>query len=84
MLQANYQMFSFVSPNLTVSFIESAFVSITSQRRFRMDGSFSLDYEVIRDFYINIQVYHNYDSRSPATGELKTDYGFVAGIRYKF
>jgi hypothetical protein len=84
MLQANYQMFSFVSPNLTVSFIESAFVSITSQKRFRLDGSFSLDYEVIRDFYINIQVYHNYDSRSPATGELKTDHGFVAGIRYKF
>jgi hypothetical protein len=84
MLQANYNMFSFASPNLIVSFVESAFVSINGQQRFRLDGNLSLDYEIITDFYINFQIYHNYDSRSPATGELKTDHGFVAGFRYKF
>ncbi len=84
MLQGNYNMFSFVSPNLTVSFVESAFISITDQKRFRLDGNLSLDYEFITDFYVNFQIYHNYDSRSPGTGELQTDHGFVAGFRYKF
>jgi hypothetical protein len=84
MFQANYNLFSFASPNLTISFVESAFVSITSQQRFRLDGNLTLDYELITDFYVNFQVYHNYDSRSPATSEPKSDHGFVAGIRYKF
>jgi len=84
MLQANYNMYSFVSPNLTVSFVESGFMSITSLERYRLDGNINLEYEIITDFYITLQVYHNFDSRSPATGRPNTDYGLVAGLRYKF
>jgi hypothetical protein len=84
MVQGNYDLFSFASPNITVTFVESAFISITGDNRFRLDGNFSVDYEIITDFYVNFQVYHNYDSRSPATGTPNADHGFVAGLRYKF
>jgi len=84
MFQANYDLFSFANPNLSLSFVESAFASLTETNRIRLDGNISLDYEIISDFSINFQFYHNYDSRSPSTGEPNIDYGFVAGLRYEF
>ena len=84
LFQVNYDLFSFVDPNLTVSFVESSFVSVTTQDRVRLDGDIEIDYELITNFYINFQFYHSFDSRSPATQMPNIDYGFVAGLRYKF
>ena len=84
MFQVNYNLFSFVKPNITLSFVESGFVSLTDKNRIRLDGDINLDYEIIADFYVSLQFYHNYDSRSPATDAPNVDYGFVAGLRYKF
>jgi hypothetical protein len=84
MFQANYDLFSFAKPNMSLAFVESAFISLTETDRIRLDGNISLDYEIISDFSINFQFYHNYDSRSPATNKPNIDYGFVAGLRYEF
>lgn len=84
MFQGKYDLFSFAKPNMTVSFVESAYVSLTEQDRVRLDGDISFDYEIIADFSVNFQFYHNFDSRSPATGTPNIDYGFVAGIKYEF
>lgn len=84
LLQIDYDLFSFASPNITVSFVESAFFGLSDSERIRLDGDFNVDYELFSDFYISMQVYHNYDSRSPATNEPNIDYGFVGGLRYKF
>jgi len=84
LLQVNYNFYSFINPNLTLSFVESAFIGLNDKDRLRLDGNITLDYEIITDFYVNLQFYHNYDSRSPATDEPNIDYGFVAGLRYKF
>lgn len=84
MIQVNYNLYSFANPNLTLSFVESSFISLTQKNRVRLDGNINIDYEVITDFSINLQFYHNFDSRSPATNEPNIDFGFVAGLRYKF
>ncbi|HEY5916660.1 MAG TPA: DUF481 domain-containing protein [Chryseolinea sp.] len=84
MFQANYDLYSFVNPNITVSLVESAFISLTEEGRVRIDGDITLDYEIISDFYITLEFYHSGDSRSPGTNEPNIDYGFVAGLRYKF
>lgn len=84
MLQAYYNLYSFAKPNITLSFYESMFVSIKDEDRYRLDGDITLDYEVMADFYISLQFYHNFDSSPPATDEPNIDYGFVAGLRYKF
>jgi hypothetical protein len=84
LLQVNYDFFSFSSPNLTLSFVESSYFSLTEKDRVRFDGDITLDYEIISDFDISFQFYHNYDSRSPATNKPNIDYGFVAGLKYKF
>lgn len=84
MAQVNYNWYSFANPNLILSFAESSFISLTQKNRVRLDGNINLDYEVIADLYISLQFYHNFDSRSPATNEPNIDFGFVAGLRYKF
>src|SRR6478609_6256970 len=84
MVQVNYNLYSFANPNLTLSFVESSFISLTQKNRVRLDGNINLDYEIISDLYISLQFYHNFDSRSPATNAPNIDFGFVAGLRYKF
>jgi hypothetical protein len=83
-LQANYELFSFDEPNLTISITQTGYFSVTEKGRIRYDGDANLSWELISDFYLNLQFYHNYDSQSPETGEPNVDYGFVVGITYKF
>ncbi|HTF17240.1 MAG TPA: DUF481 domain-containing protein [Chryseolinea sp.] len=84
MLQMKYNFFSFSRPSLTVSFVETAYVSLTEANRIRLDGDITTDYEIVKDFYVSLEFYHNYDSRSPGTGDPNIDFGFVAGLRFKF
>jgi hypothetical protein len=83
-LQANYELFSFEEPSLTISIVQTGYFSITDQGRVRYDGDANLNWELISDFYLNVQFYHNYDRKSPETGAPNVDYGFVVGISYKF
>jgi len=83
-LQANYELFSFEAPNLIISIVQTGYISVTDAGRVRYDGNASSNWELISDFYLNLQFYHNYDTKSPETGEPNIDYGFVVGITYKF
>ncbi|HEX6223597.1 MAG TPA: DUF481 domain-containing protein [Chryseolinea sp.] len=83
-LQGNYELFSFEEPNLIISIAQIGYFSVTDKGRVRYDGNTTLNWELISDFYLNLQFYHNYDRKSPKTGEPNIDYGFVIGISYKF
>lgn len=83
-LQANYELFSFEEPNLIISISQIGYFSVTDKGRVRYDGNASSNWELISDFYLNLQFYHNYDTESPETGKPNIDYGFVIGISYKF
>jgi len=83
-LLLNYHLFSFEKPDITVSILETSFLSLTQQDRFRLDGDLNLSWEMISDFSVSLTFYHNYDSQSPATGESNIDIGFVGGLRYEF
>ena len=76
--------FLLTKPSLTISIVQTGYFSITDQGRIRYDGDANLNWELISDFYLNLQFYHNYDRKSPETGEPNVDYGFVFGISYKF
>jgi len=83
-LQVNYDLYSFEKPNITISFVESMYFSFVQKGRIRSDGDISLNWELISDFYLDLQFYYNFDNESPATGRPNTDFGVVAGITYKF
>jgi hypothetical protein len=84
LIQANYDLFSFSSPNLTIDLAQTVYFGLSDTSRIRYDGDITFDYELIKNFYLSLQVFYNFDSRSPATNEPNNDYGFVSGLRFKF
>jgi hypothetical protein len=83
-LQGKFDFFSFSDPNIVLSTTQTAFVSLSQKGRHRFDGDLSLNWELIKDFSLNFSFYYNYDSKSPANGKSKIDYGFVSGLSYSF
>jgi hypothetical protein len=84
LMQVSYNLFSFEKPNASLSIVQTAYASATDRGRYRSDGDINLIWELIRDLSGNLRFYHNYDSKSPATGAPNTDWGIVAGLTYKF
>lgn len=82
--QAKYNFYSFNSPNISFSTTQTLYKSTSQKNRFRYDGDISINWELITDFSLNLTYYNNYDSKSPATGGARSDYGFVASLSYKF
>jgi len=83
-VQLNYNLFYFEKPNISLTFVQTGYASITQQGRYRADGDINVNWELVKDFYVNFRFYHVYDSQSPATGEPNVDWGTVAGLSYKF
>jgi hypothetical protein len=83
-VQGKYNFFSFTNPNLSLATTQTCYVSLSQKSRFRYDGDITFNWELISDFSINLNFYNNYDSKSPTTGGARSDYGFVAGLSYKF
>jgi hypothetical protein len=83
-VQAGYDFFSFSKPNFSLSTTQTMYTSFTQKGRIRFDGDIKINWELISDFDLSFDFYHNYDKKSPATNTAKSDYGFVAGLNYKF
>jgi len=82
--QVEINLFRFEKPEISFSFAQTLYYSLSEKGRFRNDGSISVKWEVLKDFYLNFDPYNNYDSKPPVEGSPKFDYGIVFGISYKF
>jgi len=76
--------FKYKKPNIQFSTTQSIYYSLSQANRYRYDGSINVNWEIIGDFYLNTNLYNNYDSKSPIDGTAKSDYGIVFGLTYKF
>lgn len=83
-LQNSYQFFSFSQPNISLSFQQGLYFSLSQQGRWRHDIDVKFSYEPLKDFNINLTYYYNFDKKSPTTGKSLTDNGFVMGVSYQF
>ena len=83
-LQNSYQFFSFSQPNISLSFQQGIYISLSQQGRWRHDIDVKFSYEPLKDFNINLNYYYNFDKISPSTGKSLTDVGFVMGVSYQF
>ncbi|HEX5001605.1 MAG TPA: DUF481 domain-containing protein [Bacteroidia bacterium] len=76
-------IFKFEKPELSLSWSEVGYRSVTEER-YRLDGDFSLTWEMIEDLDLNISVYSNYDSNAPGESTSNFDFGTVIGVRFDF
>jgi hypothetical protein len=78
----NMELYRFRKPEISFILAQSVFFSLTEKGRIRQDGNISMDWEIIDDLSLNLQFYHNYDSKPVGIGAKKLDYGTVIGFKY--
>lgn len=81
MLRFNF--FKFRHPDIQITTNQTLYFSLTDKGRVRFDGNTSFSWQLIRNFYLDISPYTNYDSKPPA-GSSNFDYGVVFSVSYRF
>ena len=80
---AQYRIFRFSDPEISLSSSAYLYPSLTESGRRRGNLDISLRREIISDLFFDISLYESYDSDPPAEGTT-TDYGIVTSLGYKF
>jgi hypothetical protein len=79
-----YQYYKRGTPEQTLDINWKVFPSITQWGRVRSDFSASANWEIIKDFYIGLELYTSYDGQVAAYDSAETDYGYRTLIGLKF
>jgi hypothetical protein len=82
-LGAQWRIFRFSDPDMSLSSTLYAYPSLTESGRVRGSLDVSLRREIISDLFFDLSLYDSYDSDPPSEGE-KNDYGIVTSLGYKF
>jgi hypothetical protein len=71
-------------PKINISTNFDTYPSFSVSGRVRLEYDLSVKYEIVRDLYINLSIYDNYDSKPLGGGEALNDYGVVLSIGFTF
>jgi hypothetical protein len=82
-LGAQWRIFRFSDPEVSLTSTLYAYPSLTESGRVRGSLDVSLRREIISDLFFDLSLYDSYDSDPPSEGE-KNDYGIVTSLGYKF
>jgi len=77
-----FNFFKYSQPNIQISSSQTVFFGITQKGRIRFSGNTSFSWQLIRDFYLTINPYTNFDNQSSETSDF--DYGVSVSVSYKF
>lgn len=81
---ANWRIFKFNSPTVSMSSAALLFPSLTDSGRYRTNLNLSLRQELVKDFYLDLSFYHSYDSEPPDAGAENSDHGVTTSLGYSF
>lgn len=81
-LVLRFNFFKYSQPNIQISSTQTVFFGVTQKGRIRYSGSTSFSWQLIRDFYLTINPYTNFDNQSSGTRDF--DYGVSFSVSYKF
>ena len=79
-----FRFYQFREPNIQIYLDQKAYFGVTESGRIRNDANLTIDWEVISDFTLGINVYANYDNGASETSTSNFDYGLVLNVGYKF
>ncbi|HET7453497.1 MAG TPA: DUF481 domain-containing protein [Thermoanaerobaculia bacterium] len=85
LVDGRYSTFTYEYPKIWFDAELRVIPGITDAPRFRVDAFVKLKREiVVRDFYLAVSVFYNYDSRPPQGHVAKSDWGPVISIGWTF
>ena len=79
-----YQYYKRSIPKRTLDIYFQVFPSITQWGRVRADFTADARWEIVRDFYIGMEVYTSYDGEPAAFEDAEIDYGVRTSVGLKF
>jgi len=79
-----WSLFIYHKPKTGLSFDFTTYPSMTEKGRVRLDLETRLRREIIKDFFVDLSFYLNYDNKPPSVTAATTDYGFVTSMGYSF
>lgn len=79
-----YQYYKHSIPERTLDINFQIFPGISEWGRVRANLTADAKWEIIRDFYIGLELYTSYDSQTAATAESEIDYGIRSVVGLKF
>jgi hypothetical protein len=80
----NWNFFVYHNPKTDVAFNFATYPSLTEKGRVRVDLDTRLRREIVKDFFVDLSFYLNYDNQPLSTTAATTDYGFVTSVGYSF
>ena len=76
----NYDWFRFTTPQVDINSSMAIFPGITDTGRLRGEIDLTVRWEIVEDFFWELDIYDNYDNEA----ESKNDYGVTTSLGYKF
>jgi hypothetical protein len=80
----SFRAFRYDRPKLDASLTSQAFPSFSIKGRVRLQNDVRLSYELVKDFMLTVTVFDSYDSKPPAEGAHKNDFGTTLAISWTF
>lgn len=81
---ADWSVFIYHYPKTDLKFSLATHPGLSDVGRVRLDFDTRLRREIIKDFFVDLSFYLNYDNRSPSVTVSTTDFGFVTSVGYSF
>ena len=82
LLGASFRAFRYDRPKLDASLTSQLFPSFSIGGRVRLQNDFRLSYELVKDFMLTGTVFSTHDSKPPAAGIPKSDFGTTLAISW--
>jgi len=80
----NNQVFKLYSPKVDISSYVRLWPSLSSSPRFRIDASANVKIEVLKNMFVSMSFFDNYDRKNPTTSLPINDYGVTLSVGYSF
>nr|WP_315148604.1 DUF481 domain-containing protein [uncultured Flavobacterium sp.] len=83
-LSAQFKWFKYRSPKIDITTGLEVFPSVTNIGRVRLEYDLAAKYELVKDFFLNVQIYENYDSQPSKDADPLNDWGIITSIGFTF
>lgn len=84
MLATTYSFFQYDTPKRNVDASLAVFPSLTETGRVRAELDVDTRYEIVKDLFLDLNLYGSYDSEAVDAANSKADYGLVTSLGYTF
>jgi hypothetical protein len=83
-LHGAYSIYHYNHPKTAVDLVVDFYPSITERGRYRSDISVDIRREIVVDFFFDLEVYDQYDSKSSSGEGATSDYGIMTSLGYSW